>query len=158
MVSKALMDILIRDLKPEDVSAVLTIEKASFTTPWSEILFMNEIFKPRSLPKAALIGEKIVGYICANYLLDEAHILNVTVNPDFRQQGIASQLVDYMVDLLNKEGCRTIFLEVRISNEAALRMYEKAGFRIISARKAYYTLPTEDAVIMSLVTFRKDEG
>jgi len=144
------MDILIRDLRPEDVSAVLIIEKASFATPWSEILFMNEIFKPRSLPKAAVIGEKIAGYICANYVLDEGHILNLTVHPDYRKQGIASQLVHYMIDLLNEEGCRTIYLEVRRSNEAALRMYAKAGFRIISARKAYYTLPVEDAVIMSL--------
>ena len=150
MVGKAVKDILIRDLRPEDVAEVLAIEKASFTTPWSEILFMNEIFKPRSLPKAAMIEEKLVGYICANYLLDEGHILNVTVNPDFRKQGVASRLVQYMIDLLNKEGCLTIFLEVRISNEAALKMYEKAGFRIISARKAYYTLPIEDAVIMSL--------
>ncbi len=147
------MHILIRDLRPEDVPAVLTIEKASFTTPWSEILFMNEIFKPRSIPKAAMIGEKLVGYICSNYLLDEAHILNVTVHPDHRQQGIASQLVHYMIDLLNKEGCLTIFLEVRISNEAALRMYEKAGFIKIATRKAYYTLPVEDAIIMALYLY-----
>jgi ribosomal-protein-alanine N-acetyltransferase len=150
VVEKALMDLLIRDFRPEDVSAVLAIEKASFTTPWSEILFMNEIFKPRSLPKAAVIGEKIVGYICGNYLLDEAHILNVTVHPEFRKQGIASRLVHYMIDLLKKEGCRTIFLEVRQSNEAALKMYEKTGFIEIARRKAYYTLPVEDAVIMSL--------
>jgi len=144
------MEILIQDLRPEDISAVLTIEKASFTTPWSEILFMNEIFKPRSLPKAGMIGEKLVGYICANYLLEEGHILNVTVHSDFRKQGIASRLVQYMIKLLRKEGCRTIFLEVRISNEAALRMYQKAGFIEIAKRKAYYTLPIEDAVIMTL--------
>jgi len=151
------MEILILDLRPEDVSAVLTIEKASFTTPWSEILFMNEIFKPRSLPKAAMIGEKIVGYICANYLLEEGHILNLTVHPDFRKQGIASRLVHHMLELLKKEGCLAIFLEVRISNEPALRMYQKAGFRIISARKAYYTLPVEDAVIMSLQQARRPQ-
>lgn len=144
------MEILIRDLRPEDVPEVLAIEKISFTSPWSEILFMNEIFKPRSLPKAAMIGEKLVGYICANYLLDEAHILNLTVHPDFRKQGIASELIHYMTALLRKEGCLTIFLEVRQSNAAALGMYEKAGFRTISARKAYYTLPVEDAVIMAL--------
>lgn len=150
MVSKEVKEILVRDLGPEDVPEVLAIERASFTTPWSEILFMNEIFKPRSLPKVAVIGEQIVGYICANYLLDEAHILNVTVHPDFRKLGIASSLVHSMIDLLRKAGSRTIYLEVRISNEAALRMYEKAGFRTISARKAYYTLPVEDAIIMAL--------
>ena len=144
------MEVLIRDLRPEDVLEVLAIEKASFATPWSEILFMNEIFKPRSLPKAAVIGDKVVGYICGNYLLDEGHILNVTVHPDFRKQGIASLLIHEMIRLLKEEGCRTIFLEVRISNEAALRMYEKAGFIRLATRTAYYTLPTEDAVIMSL--------
>jgi [ribosomal protein S18]-alanine N-acetyltransferase len=144
------MDILIRDLRPEDVSAVLAIEEVSFSTPWSEILFMNEIFKPRSLPKAAMIGERLVGYICGNFVLDEGHILNVTVHPDFRKQGIASLLVHDMVGLLTKEGCRTIFLEVRASNEPALSMYQKAGFSRIAIRKAYYTLPVEDAVLMSL--------
>ncbi len=143
------MDILIRDLRPEDLPEVLVMEKASFTTPWSEILFMNEIFKPRSLPKAAVISERLVGYICANYLLDEGHILNVTVHPDFRKQGIASQLVGYMLALLAAENCKTVFLEVRESNEAALQMYEKAGFVRIASRKAYYTLPVEDAVIMA---------
>ncbi|MBI5847826.1 MAG: ribosomal protein S18-alanine N-acetyltransferase [Nitrospirae bacterium] len=152
MATKTLMDVLIRDLRPEDVPEVLAIERSSFSTPWSEILFMNEIFKPRSLPKAAAIGDMIVGYICANYLLEEGHILNVTVHPDFRKQGIASRLVHSMLDLLWEEGCRAIFLEVRQSNTAALRMYEKAGFGRISTRKAYYTLPVEDAVIMSLRT------
>lgn len=146
------MDIQIRDLTPEDVSEILPIEKVSFTTPWSEILFKNEIFKTRSLPKVAVIGEKIVGYVCANYVLDEGHILNVTVHPEYRKQGIAGRLVSHIIDLLRNEGCREIFLEVRASNEAALRMYEKAGFRIITARKAYYTLPVEDAIIMSFVT------
>lgn len=143
-------EVQIRDLMPEDVQSVLAIEKASFTTPWSEILFMNEIFKPRSLPRVAVIGETIVGYICANYLLDEGHILNVTVHPDFRKKGIATRLVLQMIDLLDKESCRTIFLEVRLTNNAAIGMYQKAGFRIISARKNYYTLPVEDAVIMAL--------
>lgn len=150
MVPKEVKGLLIRDLMPEDLPEVMAIEKTSFTTPWSETLFMNEIFKPRSLPKAALIGEKLVGYICGNYLLDEGHILNVTVHPDFRKQGIASQLVDHMLGLLKKEGCLTIFLEVRQSNEAALRMYEKAGFTEIAKRKAYFTIPVEDAIIMSL--------
>jgi ribosomal-protein-alanine N-acetyltransferase len=150
MVGKTVRGMIIDDLRPEDVPEVLSIEQASFTTPWSEILFMNEIFKPRSLPKVARVGEKIVGYICANQVLDEGHILNVTVHPGHRRQGIAEELVRHMVGLLAGNACRVIFLEVRISNEAALRMYERSGFRMIAVRKRYYTSPEEDAVIMVL--------
>ena len=95
-------------------------------------------------------GNKIVGYICANQVLDEGHILNVTVHPEHRGQGMAAELLRYMIGILAERACKVIFLEVRISNEAALRMYEKAGFRIIAVRKGYYTSPDEDAVIMAL--------
>ena len=137
-------------MRPEDVPEVLAIEQVSFTTPWSGTLFMNEIYKPLSLPKVARFGNKIVGYICANQVLDEGHILNVTVHPEHRGQGMAAELLRYMIGILAEKACKVIFLEVRISNEAALRMYEKAGFRIIAVRKGYYTSPEEDAVIMAL--------
>jgi len=137
-------------MRPEDVPEVLAIERVSFTTPWSGTLFMNEIYKPLSLPKVARSGDKIVGYICANQVIDEGHILNVTVHPEHRGQGMAAELLRYMIGILADRGCTVIYLEVRISNEAALRMYEKAGFRIISVRKRYYTSPEEEAVIMAL--------
>ena len=150
MVGKSLSRIVIADLIPDDVAEVLAIETVSYTTPWSEILFMNEIYKSGSMPKVARFGESIVGYICAHRVLDEGHILNVTVHPGHRRQGIAAGLVAHMIWLFKEQGCRVIFLEVRISNEAALRMYEKTGFRPIAARKRYYTLPDEDAIVMSL--------
>jgi ribosomal-protein-alanine N-acetyltransferase len=150
VVRKTVTGIAIDDMQPEDVPEVLSIEQASFTTPWSGTLFMNEIYKPLSLPKVARSGDKIVGYICANQVLDEGHILNVTVRPGHRGQGIAVELLRCATGILAERGCKEIFLEVRISNEAALRMYEKAGFRMISARKRYYTSPEEDAVIMVL--------
>jgi ribosomal-protein-alanine N-acetyltransferase len=143
-------EIVIDDLKPEDIPDVLSIERVSYSTPWSEILFMNEIYKPLSLPKAARHGDKIVGYICANYVLDEGHILNVTVHPGHRRQGIAEGLVRHVTALFADRGCRAIFLEVRASNEAALAMYRRAGFSLIGARKSYYTHPVEDALTMCL--------
>jgi len=150
MVRKTVTAIVIDDMRPEDVPEVLAIERVSFTTPWSGTLFMNEIYKPLSLPKVARSGDKIVGYICANQVIDEGHILNVTVHPEHRGQGMAAELLRYMIGILADRGCTVIYLEVRISNEAALRMYEKAGFRIISVRKRYYTSPEEEAVIMAL--------
>jgi ribosomal-protein-alanine N-acetyltransferase len=143
-------EISIDDLRPEDIPEVLSIEQVSFSTPWSETLFMNEIYKPLSLPKAARQGEILVGYICANYVLDEGHILNVTVHPEYRRQGIARRLVRHVAALLAERGCRTIFLEVRASNEAAKVMYQRAGFSVIGTRKNYYTHPQEDALAMSL--------
>ena len=150
MVGAAVTEFIIDDLRPEDVPEVLSIENVSFSTPWSEILFMNEIFKPLSVPKVARRGERIVGYICANYVLDEGHILNVTVHPEHRCRGIAEGLLNHLSALLSARGCRKIFLEVRASNEAAARMYRKAGFSIIGRRKNYYTHPLEDAVTMCL--------
>jgi ribosomal-protein-alanine N-acetyltransferase len=150
VVRKTVTEIVIGDMRPEDVPEVLAIEQVSFTTPWSGTLFMNEIYKPLSLPKVAKSGDKIVGYICANQVIDEGHILNVTVHPEHRGQGMAAELLRYMIGILADRGCKVIYLEVRISNEAALRMYEKAGFRIISVRKRYYTSPEEEAVIMAL--------
>jgi len=150
VVRKTVMEFVIDEMRPEDVPEVLSIEQVSFTTPWSGTLFMNEIYKPLSLPKVARAGGRIVGYICANQVLDEGHILNVTVHPGHRGQGMALEMIRHMVGLLEERSCTVIFLEVRISNEAALRMYERAGFRMLTVRKNYYTSPEEDAVIMKL--------
>ncbi|NJD55763.1 MAG: ribosomal-protein-alanine N-acetyltransferase [Nitrospirae bacterium] len=150
MVRKTLREVVIDEMLPEDVPEVLAIEQVAFTTPWSGTLFMNEIYKPLSLPKVARAGGRIVGYICANQVLDEGHILNVTVHPEHRGQGMAREMVRHIVGLLEERSCSVIYLEVRVSNEAALRMYERAGFRMITVRKRYYTSPEEDAVIMAL--------
>jgi len=150
MVGKALTGFVMNDMRPEDVPEVLSIERASFTTPWSGTLFMNEIYKPLSVAKVMRSGENIVGYICADQVLDEGHILNVTVHPEHRRRGMAAHMVAHVIGLLAGRACKTIFLEVRMSNEAALRMYEKSGFSMITVRKRYYTAPEEDAVIMNL--------
>ena len=149
MVGETLSRIIITVMTPADVREVLAIEKASFTTPWSEILFMNEIYKPGSMPLVARINGRIVGYICANQVLDEGHILNVTVHPEYRRQHIASDMIRHMIGLFRLNNCSVIFLEVRASNRAAIGMYELAGFRVIGVRKRYYTLPDEDAVNMA---------
>jgi ribosomal-protein-alanine N-acetyltransferase len=150
MVKKELSEIAIDDMKVEDLPEIVSIETASFTTPWSETLFYNEIFKAIAVSRVAKIEGKVVGHLCANVILDEGHILNLAVHPEFRRLGIASSLIKEMIDIMRDRNCRSVFLEVRISNEQARIMYQKFGFSLLGTRKNYYISPVEDAVIMVL--------
>lgn len=144
------MDIAVDDVTAADIPAILEIERSSFTTPWSETSFFNEMKKPGSLLKVAKKGGKVVGYVCGGRIIDEGHILDIAVHPEYRRMGIASALVSLIIDSLREEGCRFIFLEVRASNDYAKKMYERFGFEVLGTRKNYYVSPIEDAVIMVL--------
>ncbi|MGE5299404.1 MAG: ribosomal protein S18-alanine N-acetyltransferase [Acidobacteriota bacterium] len=150
MVGEGLTDIVIGDMETGDLPSVLEIERASFAMPWSETSFFNELKNPRSISRAARRDGRVTGYIFASRILDEGHILDLAVHPDFRRQGIASALVTHVIEHLREEGVRFIFLEVRESNVPAIKMYEQFGFEEIGIRKNYYVYPDEDAVIMCL--------
>lgn len=143
-------EILIRDMRDEDVPIVAAIEKMSFTLPWSETSFAGEVHKLRSLPRVALVNGTIVGYICSEYLGGECHILNLAVHPQFRMQGIANTLVKHILKELESKACRFLYLEVRDSNFVAKKLYQGFGFKIVGTRKNYYVAPVEDAVIMMI--------
>ena len=150
MVGQKLNEIIIDDMKISHLPEVVEIERASCTMPWSESLFYNEIQNPRSIPKVARRNDQVIGYVCANRIMDEGHILNLAVHPDYRKLGIATALVEDMIGLLMHDDCRYLFLEVRASNEGAKRVYEKLNFKFLGIRKNYYISPVEDAVIMVL--------
>lgn len=150
MAEGPLKDISFGDMTTDDVSEVAAIESISFTTPWSEISFYNEVMRPGSVSRVARQGKDIVGYICACRIVDEGHILTLAVRPEFRRLGIASALIGDVIRDLKEEGCRFIFLEVRSSNEAARRIYERFNFRFFGFRKDYYKSPVEDALLMML--------
>lgn len=137
-------------MEEEDVASVVQIERMSFSTPWPETSFLKEIYKPRAIIKAAEVDEAVVGYISVEYVLDEAHILNLAVHPDYRRMGIATALVEYVIERLRERACRFLYLEVRASNRVARLLYEGFGFRIIGRRKNYYISPVEDGLIMML--------
>jgi [ribosomal protein S18]-alanine N-acetyltransferase len=141
-------DILIREMQVSDIPDVLQIEYMSFTTPWSKNAFLNEINKLYSLTKVAVLGNNIIGYICVNHIMDEGHILNLAVHPDFRRRSIATKLFEDALNELNGIDCRYLYLEVRVSNLEARKFYEHLGFRVMGVRKDYYTYPIEDAVTM----------
>ena len=150
MVRKALSGIVFEKMKVEDLPEMLAIETASFKTPWTEPLFYNEISKNIALSRVAKINNKIAGYLCANLIIDEGHILNLAVHPEYRGQGVASFMIGEMVEIMKDNSCRSVFLEVRASNEGARTIYEKFGFTLLSTRKDYYISPVEDAVVMVL--------
>jgi ribosomal-protein-alanine N-acetyltransferase len=138
----------IREMREEDIGQIMDIENESFSTPWTEAAFLAEIYKLYSLSRVLMIGDRLVGYLCMNLILDEGHILNLAVNPDFRRRGLATRLIHEALTELKKKGCRFIYLEVRGSNTAAKQFYLQFGFRDAGLRKKYYTSPVEDAVLM----------
>jgi len=137
-------------MQESDLPSVVEIERLSFTTPWSERLFFNEIYKQRAIAQVAAVGNRVIGYICSNYAADEGHILNLAVHPDFRGRGIAKRLVKEILAELKENACRFLYLEVRASNNIAREFYEGLGFEVIGRRNGYYTEPNEDAVLMML--------
>ncbi len=133
-----------------DIPEVTAIEKESFSIPWSEASFFSELNNPASICRVALAGDYLIGYVCASCILDEGHILNLAVRPDYRRKGTGRMLALSILKELRARGCKKIFLEVRASNTAAIRLYESIGFRMVGLRRGYYFLPREDAVIMGL--------
>ena len=141
-------DIVIRPMLEEDIPAIMGIERSSFTTPWSEISFLGEVYKKNAFSNVALFEGDIIGYICVNYLLHESHILNLAVHELFRRRGVATILMNDTLKALKRKGCVFMYLEVRASNTGAQIFYERFGFKVESIRKKYYTNPDEDALLM----------
>jgi [ribosomal protein S18]-alanine N-acetyltransferase len=141
-------EISIREMQEDDVPQILTIENASFSTPWTEAAFLHEIHKPYALNLVLLVGTRLAGYLCLNFVFEEGHILNLAVHADFRRRGLATLLMRDGLTELKKKGCRFIYLEVRGSNNVAQTFYERFGFKVAGLRKKYYTSPVEDAVVM----------
>ncbi len=146
----------------EDLDAVCRIEKLSFPTPWPRSLFVEELKNPLSHSYTASVEKDhrriVVGYIIYWVVLDEAHIINVAVHPDYRGKGIGKGLVSFVIETCRGLGLERIFLEVRRSNLIARRLYRKLGFEVIGVRKGYYSDTKEDAIVMSLRLKRDEEN
>jgi ribosomal-protein-alanine N-acetyltransferase len=138
--------VTIRPLTYSDLPQVIAVERRSFPTPWSLAMFVLELSKPSGVCLAAIDGGKVVGYlICARY--DQVwHLMNVAVDPVFRRRGLASGLLEAMLERAGSEEPYT--LEVRTSNAPAIALYERFGFRAAGTRPRYYRDTGEDAMIM----------
>lgn len=143
-------DLSIRKMMPEHLEGIMAIERTSFSPPWSENAIISEMLSGNTVALVALKGARLVGYVTALTAGEDAHIHKVAVHPRFRRRGIARALTKRCLDKLRQRGCKNVYLEVRPSNEPAIKLYETFGFKIDGRRKAYYVAPEEDAILMSL--------
>ena len=140
-------DLEIRPLTYADLPQVIAIERRAFPTPWSLAMFVLELSKPSGICLAALTDERLVGYLVCSRYDTVWHLMNIAVDDRLRRQGIATTLLERLFEQADRPS-EQYTLEVRTSNDAAIRLYERFGFRAAGRRRAYYHDNREDALIM----------
>jgi ribosomal-protein-alanine N-acetyltransferase len=140
-------DLQIRRLAYADLPQVIAIERRAFPTPWSLAMFVLELSKPSGICLAAVRDERIVGYLVCSRYDTVWHLMNVAVDERLRRGGIATALLDRLFERADRPGAQYT-LEVRLSNEAAIALYERFGFNSAGLRRGYYHDNKEDALIM----------
>ena len=144
------MDIKIQRMQKSDVASVVEIEERAYGEHhWSKESFLNELSNDLARYYAAFDKDgNLVGYAGCWQILEEVHITNIAVSPDFRKNKIGEALLKRIIDDCYKNEAKYITLEVRVSNIAAINLYEKYGFKSLGTRKGYYQNNNEDALIM----------
>ncbi len=149
------MRLRIVPMGPEHIPQVAALERACFPAdPWSEALFREALDNPAA---AVLLaqgeGGSLLGYAVVSAVLDEGNLDNIAVAPDVRRQGVGDALMKALTGFA-RENLAVLTLEVRVSNAPAIALYEKYGFAPVGRRKNYYSVPREDALLMTL-TFER---
>ncbi|MGI6683960.1 MAG: ribosomal protein S18-alanine N-acetyltransferase [Bacillota bacterium] len=136
-------------LREECLNQVLEIEQVSFPTPWSRQSFLGELNdNAMAYYCVAMLDERVIGYGGMWLILDEAHITNVAVHPDYRGKRIGEGIMIHLMKQALIQGAYRMTLEVRPSNLSAIKLYQRMGFEAAGRRKGYYTDTKEDAIIM----------
>ena len=134
----------------EWIPGIAALERQCFSHPWTEEMLREELFNDSACFLAAVTEQdEVVGYAGLHCILDEGYIANVAVDPRYRRQGVAGELLGAFLRF-GQANLAFLTLEVRASNEAAIALYRKYGFQEVGRRKQYYDAPREDAIIMTL--------
>jgi [ribosomal protein S18]-alanine N-acetyltransferase len=136
----------IRPLAYSDLPDVIAVERRAFPAPWSLAMFVLELSKPSSICIAARSDGELLGYLICSRYHTVWHLMNVAVDLDVRRLGVATRLIEHLIDEAGEDERYT--LEVRVSNTEAITMYESFGFRSAGIRRRYYHDNNEDALIM----------
>ena len=140
----------IRQAREEDIPVVLEIERAVFSTPWTEGQLLSEQGEGRFFALAVQDG-KLLGYCILRNFAEEAELYKIAVAETSRRRGIADRLLTAVLTYAEESGITKIYLEVRAGNEPAISLYQKYGFVAAGRRKGYYDNPVEDAIIMTFM-------
>lgn len=158
-------NLIIERMLESDLEEVLQIEQQSFSMPWSRNMFETELRETtlsypivarwvESSAKEENMGQPtprsgpVCGYSVFWHVIDEIHVGNLAVSPTFRRHGVATALIQNIIKLGEQWQVKRISLEVRQSNETAIQLYHRFGFKEVAIRKKYYSQPTEDALVM----------
>ena len=141
-------DILIREASIDDAKYISYIEDECFSLPWSEKSLSESMALDNYIFLLAVVDYEISGYIGLYIAIDEGDITNIAVKEKYRKQGIANKLLEVMIERCKQRKIININLEVRESNFAAIKLYEKFGFENLGIRKNFYEKPLENAMIM----------
>jgi ribosomal-protein-alanine N-acetyltransferase len=139
-------------LSESDLARVVAIEQTAYSHPWTIGNFKDALKTGYAAFKLEA-GEHLLGYLLAMQVVDEVHLLNITVAPDFQRQGWAQALLEYLKLWSLQQGANCLWLEVRESNERAIKLYQAFGFEQVGLRKDYYPAgqtTRESAVVMRM--------
>lgn len=138
-----------REATITDLKSIMDVEIASFTVPWTEAAFRNEfIINQYAYYILATYNDEVVGYAGIWLVLDEGHVTNIAIHPDYQGNHYGEALLRKMIRIAKERGVIRITLEVRVSNDVAQGLYKKLGFQDGAIRKNYYPDTKEDALVM----------
>ncbi len=142
--------VAIRSAEKADLPRVLEVENASFPLPWSPSSFRSLLELDRVFFLVAELDGQVVGHGVLWWVGEEGELANIAVDPEVRRAGVARRLLEELVDRARRAEVEHVFLEVRVSNDAATKLYRSLGFREVGQRRNYYQRPQEDARILRL--------
>lgn len=142
-------NLILRTCSVNNLIRLLRIENRCFENPWTINMLVSEILNPDTHFLCLWKENEMIGYISLWLVIDTANINNIAIDMPFQNKGYGSYLLMKSIEALKTENIKEVTLEVRQSNESALKLYKSNGFEIIGVRKDYYKKPTEDAYIMS---------
>ncbi len=151
LVASLPMQLAIESMTSADLPEVMEIERLSFSSPWSQGLFLHELKVPFSRVKVMRLannGRKLVGYVCWWVVGPEVHLLNLAVHPDFRRGGLGHMLLQLVIGDANANRAESVSLEVQRENVGAQSLYRAHGFEECGVRRHYYGRG-QDAIIMT---------
>ena len=136
-------------MREHHLDALAALERLCFSLPWSREGLAAELAEPTACFLVAECGGETAGYAGMHCILEEAYVANVAVDPRFRRRGAGRQLMQALEREALARGAATLSLEVRVSNESAIRLYRSCGFEKIGVRRGMYEQPKEDGLIMT---------